>query len=123
VHNRHRKSLLVRLNRRDFSAVWSDKEHLPESRWFDLNGVYLIADSNASTLWRFDLAKKQIEPWPKNDLLSASRSLAVGANGVKVHDGWVYVSLSSRGAIYRVQMDSEGRTRGALTVVEEAYPG
>lgn len=62
------------------------------------NGSYLIADTGASMLWRFDPAGKQLEPWLRD---------VPGANGIKVHDGWVYVS--TRAGIQRVQMDSNGR--------------
>jgi len=67
-------------------------------------GIYFIADTGSSMLWRFDSGKKQLEPWLKD---------VPGANGIKVHNGWVYVS--TRAGIQRVQMDSNGRP-GALTM-------
>ena len=83
------------------------------------NGVYLMADSNGSTIWRFDLAKKQIEPWLEDDLLAPPSGQPIGANGIKVRDGQVYVSLSGRSAIYRVGIDGGGRPQGSLVKVEE----
>jgi sugar lactone lactonase YvrE len=67
-------------------------------------GIYFIADTGSSMLWRFDSGKKQLEPWLKD---------VPGANGIKVHNGWVYVS--TRAGIQRVQMDSNGRP-GVLTM-------
>ena len=80
------------------------------------DGKYLVADSNASTLWQVDPARKRIEPWLKGDALAPAGPVSVGANGIKVHDGWVYVSVTSRSAIYRVQIGADGRPRGSLTV-------
>lgn len=79
-------------------------------------GWYLAADSNASSLWRVDPAKKRIELWLKDDQLSPTGTPAIGANGIKVHDGWVYVSVTAHRAIYRVQIGSHGKPKGALSL-------
>jgi len=79
-------------------------------------GWYLAADSNASSLWRVDPAKKTIELWLKDDLMAPTGTPAIGANGIKVHDGWVYVSVTARGSIYRVQIGPDGKPKGALTL-------
>jgi hypothetical protein len=77
-------------------------------------GIYLVADSNAGTIWQVDAGRKRIELWLKDDLLAPTEAARVGANGIKVHDGWVYVS--SRGTMYRVQMGPDGRPRRTLSV-------
>ena len=70
------------------------------------NGIYLIADTAAATIWQVDLAKKQLTVWLKDERIA-------GANGIKVHNGWVYVSGGSRGpnGLQRIQMD-QGRPKG-----------
>lgn len=70
------------------------------------NGRYLIADTNAATVWQINLAKKQLEVWFKSDTIA-------GANGIKVHNGWVYFSDGSRGpkGIQRIQMEN-GQPKG-----------
>ena len=77
-------------------------------------GLYLVADSNAGTIWQVDAAKKSIEPWLKDDVLAPTETVRVGANGIKVHNGWVYVS--SRGTMYRAEMGPNGRPQGTLSV-------
>jgi sugar lactone lactonase YvrE len=80
------------------------------------DGWYLAADSNAASLWRIDPAKKQIELWLKDDQLAPSGPLPIGANGIKVHDGWVYVSVTASSNIYRVQIGPDGKPQGGLQV-------
>ena len=80
------------------------------------NGLYLIADSNASTVWRFDPTKKRIDAWLKDAVFAPTTTALIGANGIKVHDDWVYVSVTSRNAIYRVRMDSHGQPQGPVVM-------
>ena len=84
-------------------------------------GKFLIADSNAGTIWQVDASKKQIEPWIKDDVLAPAGNVPIGANGVKARNGWVYVSVTGKGAIYRVQMDSNGRPQGTLKLFSEGF--
>jgi hypothetical protein len=45
----------------------------------------------------------------------------IGANGIKVREGWVYVTVTGRNAIYRVQLGANGGPTGALTKFAEAF--
>ena len=85
-------------------------------------GLYVIADSTASTIWQLDPARKRLEPWLKDDALAPAGTFPIGANGIKVHNGWVYVSVSGRDAIYRMQIGTDGRAKGALRMFAHA-PG
>ncbi len=67
------------------------------------NGSYLITDTAGTTILRLDPAAKKIEPWFKDDLLARQ-------NGIKVHNGWVYVACTDK--LYRIQMDSNGKPKG-----------
>lgn len=77
--------------------------------------LILIADSNGGTLWRVDAAKKKIEPWLKDPALAPTKESPVGADGIKIHNGWVYVN--SRNDLYRVRVGSDGQPHGMLTLV------
>jgi sugar lactone lactonase YvrE len=83
------------------------------------SGVYLIADSNAATIWRVDIARKRIEPWLEDDALAPGGAAPIGANGIKVRNGYVYVGVSGRSMIYRIPIDGDGRPQDALTKVSE----
>jgi len=88
------------------------------------HGFYVIADSGSPVIWRFDLAKRHFEPWLKDDQLAApadARPNNIAGNGIKVHDGWVYVAVTSRNAIYRIRMDSKGGPKGALTMFAQGF--
>lgn len=87
-------------------------------------GFYVIADSGSPVIWRFDLAEKHFEPWLRDNQLAApvdARPNNIAGNGIKVHDGWVYISVTSRNAIYRVQMDSQGAPKGPLKMFAQGF--
>src|SRR5260221_396589 len=53
--------------------------------------------------------------------LSPSSTVPAGANGIKFHGGWVYVSVTGRNAIYRIQVAPNGRPKGALQKFAEGF--
>lgn len=70
--------------------------------------VVLIADSSLGMLWRVDLATgsyeiasavAEMQPIP-------DAGLALGVNGVKVRDGYLYFSNSNHLAVYRIAIDA-----------------
>lgn len=79
--------------------------------------IFLIADCIGDTIYKLDIEKGTIEPWLKDENLApAPGRLIPGANGIKAHDGWVYVSNTTRATMYRVRIDSKGRPKGSLTL-------
>ena len=80
-------------------------------------GVYLIADSNGDTIWQVDARTRRLEPWLKDPLLAPNESVRIGANGIKAQNGSVYIN--ARGTMYRVQIGSDGKPKGGLTVVAQ----
>lgn len=71
-------------------------------------GIILAADSLAGRIWQLDLASGAVKEWLADPLLAtdpAATGQSPGANGLKIHDGWLYVSNSSRQALYRVPLD------------------
>ena len=84
----------------------------------------LVADSIAGKIWGFDPASGQIESWLADPLLAAdpaTPSQRPGANGLKLRDGWLYVSNSARGAIYRIRL-SGGKPAGSLELFATTGP-
>jgi sugar lactone lactonase YvrE len=72
--------------------------------------ILLVADSLAGKIWRFDVESGAISTWLADPLLAADPakpSQKPGANGLKVHDGWLYISNSARGTIHRVALDGD----------------
>jgi hypothetical protein len=70
----------------------------------------LIADSLAGKIWRFDPANAAIDIWLADPLLApdpAKPSQRPAANGLKLENGWLYVSNSARGAMYRVALSGD----------------
>ncbi|WP_298159999.1 hypothetical protein [Brevundimonas sp.] len=86
------------------------------------SGALLIADSLAGAIWRFDPPTGALTEWLRDPLLApnpAATGFALGANGVKIHDGFVYVSNTSRQALYRVRLSPSGTPEGPLEVFAE----
>jgi hypothetical protein len=60
-------------------------------------GDFYVADSFDSTVWR--VARGRVTAWATGDLLAPVSGF--GANGVKVHDGALWVSNPDRGTLLR----------------------
>jgi sugar lactone lactonase YvrE len=76
---------------------------------------YLIADSTAATIWRFDPAAKSVQSWLADPALKGADGHFPGANGLKVMGGYVYVANTSAGNIYRVKLAKDGSPEGVLS--------
>ena len=85
-------------------------------------GNVLISDSRTASIWRFKPAEKALTLWAEDDALAAEGKGALGANGVKVLNGWVYVANKTDLAIYKVRMDAEGRSQGPFVLVADGLP-
>jgi sugar lactone lactonase YvrE len=75
---------------------------------------FLIADSTAATIWRFDPSAKSVEPWLTDAALKGADGRFPGANGLKVVGDKVYVANTSAGNIYRIKIGRDGGPEGAL---------
>ena len=99
----------------DRNGVIKKKVAAPDALF--LNGMVeiapdtvLIADSLAGKIWRFDPANAAVDIWLADPLLApdpAEPSQRPAANGLKLQDGWLYVSNSARGAMYRVALSGD----------------
>ncbi len=80
-------------------------------------GEFLIADSQAGLLWRFDRSTREVTPWVEDPHLdpNPNQPTIPGANGVKVFDGDVYVTNSGQAKVIRIPVDPDG-SAGPATV-------
>ncbi|MEM9092471.1 MAG: SMP-30/gluconolactonase/LRE family protein [Cyanobacteria bacterium P01_F01_bin.53] len=71
------------------------------------SGEVLAADSMAATLWQVDPESGELSSWLSDPLLAPDPAMEIflpGANGIKSDTETLYVSNSSRGAIYRLDL-------------------
>lgn len=102
----------------------------PDARF--LNGLVqiapdmvLIADSVAGCIWAFTPSTGSLRVWLKDSLLAqdpAATASRPGANGLKLQGRVLYVSNSSRGALYRVSMNESGAPIGAPSLFVQPGP-
>lgn len=102
---------------------------LPDARF--LNGLaalgpdhVLVADSIAGVIWLYRPSTGASTAWLQApELAPDPRAIdqRPGANGIKLHEGWLYVSNSSRGALYRIKVVGRGHI-GALAVFARTGP-
>jgi sugar lactone lactonase YvrE len=89
-----------------------------------LNGLALdwgqdalyATDSTAGTVWKVSLKTGTASLWAQGTALERNtvNSSGFGANGIKVHDGAVWVSNTDRGTLLRIPIGAHG-TAGAVT--------
>lgn len=112
----------MRLLRIDAIGKIEASAAVPNARFF--NGMtrldeatLLIADSLAGVIWAHRAGTGAVEPYLADPLLApmpkTAGEFALGANGIKMHDGFLYVSNSSTTSIYRVAL-SVGKPSGPL---------
>lgn len=87
-------------------------------------GVILAADSLAGRIWAYDPERGTMATWFADPLLAVDLAATVqrpGANGLKIVGDHLYISNSSRGAIYRLRM-ADGRPVGSLQAFARTGP-
>lgn len=99
----------------------TDAIGLPNDLAFDDAGTMYISDStykcwapcisSAAAVWRVPAAGSA-EPWVADLILTgtgeAGLGFPIGANGIEVHDGAVYVGNTERSQLVRVPIDPDG---------------
>lgn len=84
----------------------------------------LIADSIAGLIWRFTPSSGALAPWLSDERLTPdpqTQPFRPGANGLKLHDGRLFVSNSSRGTLHSVGLSASLEPEGELMLL--AAPG
>jgi hypothetical protein len=66
----------------------------------DRDGFIYVADSPLSVIWRVSIADGTVSAWARGPQLAPDGGL--GANGLKLHDGAVWVSNTQLGTLLRV---------------------
>ncbi|WP_410595586.1 nuclear transport factor 2 family protein [Amycolatopsis sp. lyj-23] len=96
-------------------------DSLPNGLAIDERGgqVY-ISDSKLKTVWSAPLAGGTAQKWVTDQLLASVSSF--GANGLKLHNGALWVSNFDQGLIVRVPVTAYGAA-GAVTVRARNLPG
>jgi len=97
-----------------------------------LNGLALdigedalyATDSSTGTVWKVSLKSGTASLWAQGTDLEPNtvNSSGFGANGIKVHDGAVYVSNTQQGTLMRIPIDAHGAA-GPLTTVAQGVTG
>ncbi len=86
------------------------------------DGAFLIADSIAGRIWRFDPVTRALSVWLESPELApdaTGQDQRPGANGVEVIDGAVLISNSQRGALLRVALGDDLRPAGPVETIAE----
>ena len=131
-------TLLVNYNAGSSSGVWSIPSTggtaaqlvpIPGAGW--LNGmtydpskrVLYLTDSTLGEIWQVSLSTNTASVWATGSaLLPGSSPGAKGANGIKLHNGAIYVSNTSAGTLLRIPINSDG-TAGAISTVASGLTG
>lgn len=81
-------------------------------------GVFLIADSSAGTLWRFDAETQQLTAWLQDEALDINPELPdlPAANGIKLFEESVYVTNSGQATVSRISVLEDG-SAGELEIL------
>jgi len=83
------------------------------------DGRLLVAESIGGTIYAVDLATGSAVAWMQDERLRPPVSDGTpGANGIKLHGGYAYVSVTARDLVVRAPLDHDGAA-GAIEVVAE----
>ena len=115
--------LMLDKNGRMTDTIPGQKGQVFNGMTLDGHGKVLISDSQTSSIWQFDPVTKTLALWIKDDALAPQSADNLGANGIKVVNGWTYVANKSRLAIYRVRIDENGSAEGQFSLVADGLPG
>jgi hypothetical protein len=94
-----------------------------------LNGLALdrgedalyATDSTSGTVWKVSLKSGTASIWASGAELEPLNTPGFGANGIKVHNGAVWVSNTDQGTLMRIPIEAHGNA-GAVTTVAQGLP-
>ncbi|WP_435058718.1 SMP-30/gluconolactonase/LRE family protein [Streptomyces sp. bgisy060] len=76
-------------------------------------GTLYVADSARGLVWSVPLDTRTPSVWASGTALEPTAAIAFGANGIKVHNGAVWVSNTARSTLLRIPI-GEGRVAGPI---------
>jgi hypothetical protein len=79
-----------------------------------------VTDSSSGTVWKVSLKSGTASLWAQGTDLQPNtvNSSGFGANGIKVHDGAVYVSNTDQGTLLRIAIGRHGAAGTVITVAQ-----
>jgi len=86
----------------------------------DRHGFLYVADSLLSVVWRVSIPGGSAVAWAAGPQLAPGGGL--GANGMKLHDGAVWVSNTQAGTLLRIPIRADG-SAGPIGTVATGLPG
>jgi hypothetical protein len=86
----------------------------------DRHGFLYVADSLLSVIWRVSIINGSVVAWAGGPQLAPNGGL--GANGLKLHDGAVWVSNTQLGTLLRIPIRRDG-SAGPIETVASDLPG
>ena len=94
---------------------------IPNGMAFDNRHHFLyVADSLLSVIWRVSIADGGVVAWATGSQLAPNGGL--GANGLKLHDGAVWVSNTQLGTLLRIPIRPDGAA-GPIETAASGLPG
>lgn len=84
------------------------------------HGFIYVADSLLSTIWRVSVTDGAVEAWTAGSQLAPDGGL--GANGLKLHDGAVWVTNTQLGTLMRIPI-RHGGSAGPIETLAAGLPG
>lgn len=82
-------------------------------------GTLYAADSRRGTIWTVPSAGGEATAWLTDPALAPGPSASLGANGLRFHNGAVWVSNFSRGALLRIPIADSGAAERIQVVSSE----
>jgi hypothetical protein len=80
----------------------------------DRDGFIYVADSLLSVIWRVSIADGAVSAWARGPQLAPGGGL--GANGLRLHDGAVWVSNTQLGTLLRIPVQPDGSAGPIQTI-------
>ena len=84
------------------------------------HGFLYVADSLLSVIWRVSITNGRVTAWAAGPQLAPNGGL--GANGLKLHDGAVWVSNTQLGTLLRIPIRPDG-SAGPIETAATGLPG
>ena len=82
-------------------------------------GIYYASNSAAGGIDKVDTKAKTVTEWYNDAKYGPTAALAIGINGLKYKNGWIYFAAVPTSGIYKIQVGADGKPSGAAVTVEE----
>ena len=117
----------------DLQGIWRVSPHgsarriaalpadgIPNGMALDRHGYLYVADSLLSVIWRVSIPGGGVVAWAAGPQLAPGGGL--GANGLKLHDGAIWVSNTQAGTLLRIPIRANS-SPGPIQTVAVGLPG